>query len=117
MEKFGVELWLNRADREPTGVCRLIDVVVRSPTVEDIGTPLALVVAAHRNQLVEHGGEERASFNHGPIDDLTQPRSLPLEEGTDISKGGGHGSASEVAEQVQRWNGSLTGVPDQSECA
>ncbi len=74
-------------------------------------------MAAHGDELVEHRGEERASFDHGAIHDLTQPRSLSFQEGTHDSEGGSHGSASEVAEQVQRGHRGLTRVPDQSECA
>lgn len=88
IEKFSVELWLHCPDSEPTSVCCLVDVVVRSPAVEHIRASSPLIVTARGDELVEHRGEERASFDHGAIDDLTQPGSLSFQEGTHDSEGG-----------------------------
>ena len=111
LEQLGVELRLDRSDRDVLAVARLVDVVEVGAGVEQVRASL-VVPDAHGPEGVEHGHQHRGAVDHGRVDDLALAGALGFEQGAHDAEGQEHAAAAEVADQVERRNGRLAATAD-----
>src|SRR5206468_2405731 len=109
--QLGVELRLDRADRDVLRVRRLVDVVEVGAGVEQVRAPL-LAPDADGAEAVEHGAEHRGAVNHGGVDHLALAGAGGLDQRAGHAEGEEHAAAAEVANQVEGRHGRPAPAPD-----
>ena len=114
--QLGVELRLDRADRDVLAVGAAVDVVEVRAGVEQVGAALLAPDPGLRHRP-EHRHQRRRAVDHRGVDDLPLAAALRLEQGADHAVGEEHAAAAEVADEVQRRHRCLTGAADVGEGA
>ena len=79
VEQGGVELRLDRPDRDELAVGGLVHLVVEGAGVEQVGAAL-VVPDAHGAERVEHRHEQRGAVDHRAVDHLALARARGLEQ-------------------------------------
>ena len=113
--ELGVELGLDRAERDVLAVGALVHVVEVGAGVEQIGARPVFVEDADLLHRPEHAHQRRRAVDHGRVDDLTLAAALGFQERTHHPVREEHASPAEVADHVERWHGRLALAPEVSE--
>ena len=111
LEHLGVELRLDRADRDVPAVGAGVGVVVRGAAVEHVDAALVgphAVLAEAPDHLRQHA----RAVDHRGIDHLALARGLPLPQRGEDADEQEHRPAAEVAGQVQRRDRPFAGAAD-----
>ena len=101
LAQLGVELGLDRTQRDVAAVGGLVHVVVVGAGVEHVGAPLLGPEAGVGH--AEEGGHQRGgAVHHGRVDHLALPGAAGLDQRARHPEGQVHAAAAEVADQVER---------------
>ena len=116
LQQLGVELRLDRTDRDVLAVGGLVRVVEVGARVEHVRAPCVLP-DAHRDERVEHRGEQGRAVDHRGVDHLALTGAAGLEQRGADAEGEQHRPAAEVADHVERRHRALTLAADRVERA
>ena len=100
LHQLGVELRLDRADRDVLAVLRLVRLVEVGARVEQVGA--ALAPAAERVEAVDEGHQQRRTVDHRGVDHLALARRRALDQRRHDAEREQHAAAAEVADEVER---------------
>ena len=114
-QQFGVELRLDRTDRDVLAVRALVHVVEVGPGVEQTLAALVNVVHTHLAQRPEHRHQDRRAIHHGGVDHLAVTTALGLEQGAHDTERQKHATTAEVAHHVHRRRRRLSGPAEVGE--
>ena len=116
-QQLGVELRLDRPDRDVAAVRAPVDVVEVRAGVEQVRSSAVLVEHADLAHRPEHGHQHRGAVDHGGVDHLALPAALRLQERADHAVGQQHAAAAEVAHHVERRRRGFAVAPEVGERA
>jgi hypothetical protein len=100
LEQLGVELGLDRADRDELPVGGLEGVVEVGAGVQQV-RPRLIVPEADLPHAEDHGHQDGSAVDHGGVHHLALPRGAALDQGAGDAEGQEHAAASEVSDEVQ----------------
>ncbi len=115
-EKLGVELGLDRADRDEAAVGGLVHVVEVRTGVEHVGAAF-LAPPARLLRRVEDRHQRGGTVDHGGVDDLPLARPHALEQRADHAEREQQTAATEIAHEIQRRRRRLAAPADRIERA
>ena len=104
LQQFGLELRLQRADRDVAAVGAGVGVVERRATVDQV-LAAAIGPLAGRTHAVEQRRQQRGALGHGRIHHLSQAADARLVQRGEQAHGQHHRAAAVVGHQIERWHG------------
>ena len=102
LQEQGVELRLDRADRDPAAVAALVGVVEVRAAIQQVRAPTGVRPAAGRLEAVEHRHQRGRAVAHGAVDHLPLAGFAGADHPGHQPEGEVEGAAAEIAHQVQR---------------
>ena len=111
LHQFGVELRLDRTDRNVLPVLRLVDLVEVRSGVEHVGAAL-LAPPAGLLRAVDDRHQRRHPVHHRGVDHLPLAGRGALDQGAHDPVGHQHAAAAEVADQIEGRQRRLAGPTD-----
>ena len=111
LEQQCVELRFDGSDGHVLAVGGLVGVVERSAGVEEIDAALVGPDAATA-ECPHHVGEREGSVDHRRVDDLALTGRRALDESRQNAEDQEHGTAAEIADHVERRDGTFTLASD-----
>ena len=111
LQQLGVELRLDRADRDELAVARRIGVVPGCARVEPVGTA-CFAPLARGEEAGEHRRQQRGAVDHRRIDDLAAAAPARLDQAAGDAERQEHAAAAEVADEIERRHRRFVGAAD-----